>query len=785
MEEERYFTFNREELDARFALDFATSEIPKTHVRLADARTVTQDVERQMEQQQAEYIRRKEAGIDTQGIIEREIEALQAELDNCKTREKGIEKTLEILKRKKAEAENDLNKVAGRTDTAEARNLDILGNHDFDRVLGDDEQQCLKAVHNIRDLMEEGKLAEARAAEAALSAWLHDNQAELPGPSWLGGKEYAVNSALFVRPFSICSDEQLEATIRYAKEHLGNFFSPLEQYVPDNVHPENVNPRILSEIVEFVYVLNKTKGALAALRDRDDAPVNPFHALIFSEEVQRTMWDTIVPFLRKYQEQKVQINEQQLELPSTKTAPIARFNAEAHYRFKSPAAMASTPPLTAALVRCELREIRAYDLDSHGNICAPRPFVYETCFNACGGSFSMDVDGNMMVMCDDTNLCSASVPCYADLATANWQDGIPGLETMTNQESSGFAGCMANASRGLVWVSSRSGIVRGFSATDLTRQKRQVAQLTFSKVEKEKSCGRMGGGGFALCRVGDYLVGSSSKAQKISLWNIQQAIETYQDSSGAFGGSVPHCIQVEEDGTTFQCGDISWIGGPNLLLGAARRASRPGLSVRQVDIEQGRVVGLYCGMNGGISLEKQHCVERFNSIFVADRKASYVYDTRTFQPCLALKTRHNNGQVLGVPSEAAMTAFAFCSDQQEEIQCWDLRMPASHAYSMWTGNNNITSLCWHESSASLLAATSSPHASLWRRDGAYRYGESVDLSDDNDDDYWPKQAVHDPAYFGDRKVCYHFEQPSIIQYSFANGKPMMASPEVSAGLKLP
>ena len=159
-----------------------------------------------------------------------------------------------------------------------------------------------------------------------------------------------------------------------------------------------------------------------------------------------------------------------------------------------------------------------------------------------------------------------------------------------------------------------------------------------------------------------------------------------------------------------------------MLIGAARIDGRNDFSVRLFDLESEKVTGLFCGLNGNISIEKQHCKERFNCIFVSDSHSSYIYDVRTFQPCMTLHTGQLEGQVLGVPGEAAMVAFAFCRQDVEEIQCWDLRMPVSHAYSMWTGNNDITSLCWDGSSASLLASTSSSHQTLYGNSGCYRYG---------------------------------------------------------------
>lgn len=330
----------------------------------------------------------------------------------------------------------------------------------------------------------------------------------------------------------------------------------------------------------------------------------------------------------------------------------------------------------------------------------------------------MDVDGDLIGLCDEVEVCFAEVPVYSNLAAADLGSDISGLRKVGRLRHAGFSECVADAIRGIVWASSRSGIVRAFSANVSDENSRQVAQLNFGEREKLGCRGKLGGRTFGICRVGDCIVGSGSSPQ-LSVWNIKQVLDSYEtsgcnnESNRGYNGSAPSLIQVEGDSTKFQCGDVTWIGGSNLLIGGARSYDRDLPSVRHFDIQKEKIVGLYCGLKGGTSLEKQHCVERFHSIFVADAHASYVYDTRTFKPCLVLETKHLQGQILGVPGEAAMTAFAFSSRDQEEIQCWDLRMPASHAYSMWTGNSNITSLFWHESSASLIASTQVPTTSIW------------------------------------------------------------------------
>jgi len=91
----------------------------------------------------------------------------------------------------------------------------------------------------------------------------------------------------------------------------------------------------------------------------------------------------------------------------------------------------------------------------------------------------------------------------------------------------------------------------------------------------------------------------------------------------------------------------------------------------------------------------------------------------------------NQGRVLGVlGAGSGCVAFTY-GTEQESIACWDLRQPASHAYRMATGNARVKALHWHPGTASLLANTFSTHGLTYGRARAYRYGDAVDLSEED------------------------------------------------------
>lgn len=417
-EEENFYSFSQEAI-ARFKAERTAQQIRKASTRMDHARQNTRESEEQVEQ------------------LEAHLEQARARLDVCRGCEKGTKKTLEGLKRKKTEEENQVNQAAAmvKANVDSVLNLDITSKCRKECGLDDNEAQFLEAIHNVRDLMTKGKIEEANTAEATLTAWLNSDEDEgtLPSPSRLGKPGHFAYHAMFVRPFSICSDEQLEATIQYARENPEQVFldpdfgvraimemSGRYAHKFRDDYPE-CNLEILNEIRALAGVLDKVEHSVEA--DHDEAPddrdgsSNGGDSSMsveqdgnsdgdnnsgsdnqdassdgddsgesndqddssdqndYREDKYEAMWEAIVPSLHKYQEQKLHFNKLQLELPSERSAPIARFNTEAHFRFASPAALESTSPLTKALVRCELREIPAYDLDLNGTVCAPRPFV--------------------------------------------------------------------------------------------------------------------------------------------------------------------------------------------------------------------------------------------------------------------------------------------------------------------------------------------------------------------------------------------------------------------------
>ena len=193
-------------------------------------------------------------------------------------------------------------------------------------------------------------------------------------------------------------------------------------------------------------------------------------------------------------------------------------------------------------------------------------------------------------------------------------------------------------------------------------------------------------------------------------------------------------------------------------------------ALRLVDVEAEAVVGLFCGNQSDVSIEKQYCVDTHNLVFSADGIVGLVWDIRTYRPSFTLHTARH-GQVLGVPTGCATVAFTF-GGNDESIACWDLRMPACQAYTMATGNTVVDSLLWHEPTASLLASTNSNHVITYGKySPGFMYGETVEdgmvMSIDGPN-WWPKKSVYEASYFSEKWHCDCSRYPRILRYAFQN-----------------
>jgi len=398
-------------------------------------------------------------------------------------------------------------------------------------------------------------------------------------------------------------------------------------------------------------------------------------------------------------------------------------------------------------------------------------------------------------------------------------------ETRRNRARENFNVCIADEENRLVWASSsKTGTVHGFRTDHGVRRGRRrtssSALLAFGEGEV-KSQSRYVVGHYRLARCGGSIVGTAGTGA-LSVWNVSEAIENYPkpcpssddaanegkdtsfpDDSGSdkdegeiskrdadkpcwnenqggssYTGLAPQLVTVEASG--FACGDVeSFDDGTHVLVAPQRNDNRKesSLSARLFDLTSERVVRLFGGSQGGVTLGRQYCIESHGLLFAMDDAGTgHAWDVRACRPAFAVHTGRRydgvaGGKILGVPSRGGGPVAFTYGAKSECVACWDLRMPASHAYTMSTGNMDVMSLFWHAPSSTVLAATTSDHIAQRGRHSSYLYGEQLTREEEEEMDsfdWYPRGSRHEQSYFG--SDSWHCRSSArLFLYSFENG----------------
>jgi len=482
-------------------------------------------------------------------------------------------------------------------------------------------------------------------------------------------------------------------------------------------------------------------------------------------------------------------NKKELQLPEEDSAKICRYNPKAHFRFVSDEANLSVDPLLDSLINCKLRS-RPTNYSQENPVHSGTPFELRVYENS-----SFDLDGDMMAMCGDEyhnslrsgenfvgyqrvpipiNLDSAKTMCaLQDDNNSNepWDTNVTKCLFNGKGKKEWFSTCMADKANNLVWAADgRTGKIHAFSTNASNDE--SVAKLSFASLEN-KASSQFGNDTFGLAKCNGTIIGSCATG-RLSAWNISSALE---DSSK----TIEPKHMVVDQLNNFLCGDIQHVSGSNVIVAPLRfdfNESDHSTTLRLYDVNAESTIGLFAGTLGEVSIGKQYCVETHNSIFAMSNNVGVVFDTRTYQPTIALHHEKRSGeQILGVPTTSTPVAFTYGSE--EDIKCWDLRNPGSHVYTMATGNTIIDHLLWHEDTSSLLASTHSKHLIQHGRVSGYMYGETLTMDDEEEvyhDSYWPKRAFHSPSFFPSRWHCDCQNSPVLLQYPFKNGRSMHKQP---------
>ena len=168
----------------------------------------------------AEYETLETAG--NVGSLEAQLEEAKANLSRARAREKGIQERLKDMRAKTESFEQAVQEI-GKGEEDGAQSLDILGVRQKvhkEEDLSNCEARCLADIQTIRAFVADNKIDEARAADAALIAWISsEEERTIPYPKFLGAGGRYAEYAHFVRPFSLCTAEQVQASLDYVQKH--------------------------------------------------------------------------------------------------------------------------------------------------------------------------------------------------------------------------------------------------------------------------------------------------------------------------------------------------------------------------------------------------------------------------------------------------------------------------------------------------------------------------------------------------------------------------------------
>lgn len=577
--------------------------------------------QQRLEERESELFAKKESIADLEG----QIAALQARLQVEQHERDDIEMNVSEAREELAEA-NAI--VANNVPIEEGQKVidPVTGQVQGEKIeLSEDGHfEFLENLERARAAMERGDLEEARrldhkGEELRKSFDFNVNKYAIGFPSAI-----QVTSATFVQAKSVATEEQVAASVAYAKTKLSGTvesgtdeaFQAMRwmamaagQWLGDKEEmSEEVNPVVLCEIVrQRRELFQRTKENQSDDGDEDMEGENEGQDDEYKFEMSEAAWEAIEKAILNGMGPKKSLTTRELQLPRPNSAPIARYNPNGHFAFESEQASASVDGMLDAMCCLTLPNRPEGYMTSDNNV--RRPFEI-----LCGGVESMDIEGDMIAMCGDlypedfmdshgyvgyrmvprlpVNLASAK--SISDLKDANghyWMKDTNYVYEEGLHRPKLWLSCVAaDPENRRIWASSVKGKVRAFSTADnASIHSRTTAMLSFDQKEIN-ALKKYSNVHYDIVKCGDYIVGSGNTG-RLSVWNMQAAADDYassptckaaqakaEASNGEESDSSTERMDVdreqrkkeEEWGTApqiitveptgFACGDIQYLG---------------------------------------------------------------------------------------------------------------------------------------------------------------------------------------------------------------------------------
>lgn len=223
--------------------------------------------------------------------------------------------------------------------------------------LAPDKMKLVEAIQQARDCMTAGDLEAAVIAERKAMDMFKSMETLVDARALGLPDAFQVNAADFLEPHSTPSDDELEATFAYAREHAELTTHDMRYQVIGNVMGNTGYPGNVSAVIMWGIWLERSKLEQKHKEDHHHRHAQEDDEMENDEEEEEShkfqmddrAWEAIEKAVRNRVVHSKSVHEAELNPPQPHSAPIARYNPAGHFTFKSEKANASVDGLVDSL----------------------------------------------------------------------------------------------------------------------------------------------------------------------------------------------------------------------------------------------------------------------------------------------------------------------------------------------------------------------------------------------------------------------------------------------------